>query len=228
MKNKLTKIIFFFLLAYSLTGNAVESNSTAVAKIFDETINIADLEPNSKLISRYKRSYPKLSEEDVLDKMKEIKFSSIIRKRISQKLTQEHNLEPTEEEVRSYTDFFNRSMPSSTLKMMTPQMKEFSLTFNRSVVKNYKMSKYLYETYGGTVIFQQANPQEPVGAYRKLLEEYVSQGKFKIYQEKYKESFWSYYLKDHSMVIPKGKVDFSLPWWEQKALKAKGHKVDKI
>jgi len=139
----------------------------------------------------------------------------MIWERITQKLSQEHDLEPTAEEVESFAKVLNSTNSGSSSPALTPEMKESSLKMHKSFVKTYKISKYLYETYGGTVIFQQGNPQEPVGAYRKLLEEYVAQGNFKIYKKKYKEAFWEYYLREHPMVTPKDKVDFSKPWWEK-------------
>lgn len=197
MKNKFMVIVCSFLLTFSLSAFAQEDSSAKVAQILGNTIHVTDLEIDLRFLKGYKRSYPGLSEDDVLDKMRANKLTSIIWKRIIQKLSDEHNLEPTAEEVGSFTEAIHR------------------FRANRDVVKTYKISKYLYETYGGTVIFQQGNPHEPVGAYRKLLEEYQAQGNFKIYHPKYEKAFWAYYLRKHPMVIPEDKVDFSKPWWEK-------------
>lgn len=215
MKNKFTVIVFSFLFMFCLKGFTHENNPTKVAQILGETIYSTDLEIDQRFVKGYKRSYPDLSEEDVLDKMRENKLTSIIWKRITQKLSQENDLEPTDEEVRSFTKAIHRFNSNSSPEKLTPEMKEASLKMDKNFVKTYKISKHLYETYGGTVIFQQGNPQEPVGAYRKLLEEYEAQGNFKIHNQKYKKAFWEYYLREHPMVIPKDKVDFSKPWWQK-------------
>lgn len=57
-----------------------------------------------RFLKGYKRSYPDLSEDNVLDKMRADKLTSIIWKRIIQKLSDEHNLEPTADEVGSFTE----------------------------------------------------------------------------------------------------------------------------
>jgi hypothetical protein len=214
MKNILTMAVCSFLFLFCLNGNAHENNSTKIAQIFEETIYLHDLEIDLQFLNGYKSSYPKLSEEEILDKMRLNKFTSIIWEQIYLKLSQEHNLEPTVKEVESLTDFLKSNSLNPAYTKTTPANEEYSLKIQNSFVKTYKVSKYLYETYGGTVIFQQGNPQEPVGAYRKLLEEYVAQNKFEIYAVKYKKAFWQSYLKEYSMVIPHDKVDFSKPWWE--------------
>jgi hypothetical protein len=215
MKNKFMVIVCSFLLTFSLSAFAQEDSSAKVAQILGNTIHVTDLEIDLRFLKGYKRSYPGLSEDDVLDKMRANKLTSIIWKRIIQKLSDEHNLEPTAEEVGSFTEAMHRFRAKSLTETLTSEMKEASFRANRDVVKTYKISKYLYETYGGTVIFQQGNPHEPVGAYRKLLEEYQAQGNFKIYHPKYEKAFWAYYLRKHPMVIPEDKVDFSKPWWEK-------------
>jgi hypothetical protein len=178
-----------------------------------DTIHGTDLEIDQRALKGYKRSYPDLSETQIIDKVRADKLTSIIWERIFQKLSNEHDLEPTIKEVRSFAEFIRRSSPKSSPEELTSEMEEVSLEVYKNFVRTYKISKYLYETYGGTVIFQQGNPQEPVGAYRKLLEEYQAQGHFKIYNPKYEKAFWGYYLREHPMVIPEDKVDFSQPWW---------------
>jgi hypothetical protein len=215
MKNKFTVIVFSFLFTFCLKGFALDNSPIKVAHILGDTIYATDLEIDLRFLKGYKRSYPDLSEENVLDKMRKDKLTSIIWERIIQKLSKEHDLEPTTKEVESFTKAIHRSNSNSSPDKLTPEMKEASLKVNRNFVKTYKISKYLYETYGGTVIFQQGNPQEPVGAYRKLLEEYEAQGNFKIYNQKYEKDFWEYYLREHPMVTPQNKVDFSKPWWEK-------------
>jgi len=215
MQIKFLNIICSLLLLFSLAGNAVEDNSTRIAKIFGEIIHLSDLEPISIYLKSYKHSYPKLSEEEIFDKVTKSKLSSIIWDRIFKKLSQDHNLEATEKEIKSFIaamPHFNSELKG---KESTSEMKEASLKIYASFVNNYKMSKHLYELYGGTVIFQQLNPLEPVGAYRKLLEEYENQGKLEIYNKKLKVAFWKYYLSEHRMIVPPNKVDFSKPWWEK-------------
>ena len=83
-------------------------------------------------------------------------------------------------------------------------------------IRTWKLSKALYEKYGGTVIFQQANPVEPVGAYRMLILESETKGIFKVVDVGMRSAMWHYFMReDHPGQIPKDKVDYSEPWWMQ-------------
>ena len=97
MKNKFMVIVCSFLLTFSLNAFAQEDSSAKVAQILGNTIHVTDLEIDLRFLKGYKRYYPGLSEDDVLDKMRADKLTSIIWKRIIQKLPDEHNLEPTAE-----------------------------------------------------------------------------------------------------------------------------------
>lgn len=215
MNTKLTATIFSFLLFISFHSLATDSHSNEVALIFGETLYISDLEVEERYVRINRRSYPDLSDEQIFEKLQKNKLSSIIWQRINNKLITENDLQPSEEEITSYTKTIFHDMSDSPIDLSLPEMKEAQVKMSKTFVSKYKISKFLYETYGGKVIFQQANPQEPVGAYRALLEDYVEHGELKIYKQDYHDSFWSYYLRDHPMEIPKDRVDFSKPWWEK-------------
>jgi hypothetical protein len=85
----------------------------------------------------------------------------------------------------------------------------------RSMVLQWKVSKALYQRYGGEVIFQQANPMEPVGAMRRFLEEQEKAGAFEIYDAGERKRFYDYYVRPQIMVVPKEKVNYEVPWWRK-------------
>jgi hypothetical protein len=85
-----------------------------------------------------------------------------------------------------------------------------------SAVKGWKFDRALYRQYGGAVIFQQSNPFEPVGAYRKFLEEHERKGSFEILDAALRRSFWEYYTGEPEMVVPPAEVNYETPWWLQK------------
>lgn len=58
------------------------------------------------------------------------------------------------------------------------------------LVKGWKLDRALYQKYGGTVIFQQGTPMEPVGAYRKFLEEMEQAKVFEIYDPDNRTKVW--------------------------------------
>lgn len=84
-------------------------------------------------------------------------------------------------------------------------------------VTQWKIDRLLYQRYGGgTVIFQQFSPQEPVGAHRRFLEEAEAAKVIEFYDPEVREKFWKYYLdEDGSLMhaIPSDEVDFDQPWW---------------
>lgn len=85
----------------------------------------------------------------------------------------------------------------------------------RSMVLQWKTSRALYQRYGGEVIFQQANPMEPVGAMRQFLEEQEKAGTFEIYDAGERKRFFEYYVRPQMMVVPKEKVNYDVPWWRK-------------
>lgn len=88
-------------------------------------------------------------------------------------------------------------------------------TVAQVMIRQWLLDKSLYEKYGGRVIFQQANPNEPVGAYRAFLADHERRGTFRIFDTQRRDEFWSYFTKQHSMELTKDQIDFSKPWWEK-------------
>jgi hypothetical protein len=89
-------------------------------------------------------------------------------------------------------------------------------TLAEAAVIQWKVSKALYQQYGGTVIFQQSNPYEPVGAYAKFLAEQEQKKAFEISDPQLRQIFWCYFNCEQSMIVPPEKVSYNLPWWLQK------------
>ncbi len=87
-------------------------------------------------------------------------------------------------------------------------------------VMQWKLDRSLYERFGGTVVYQHRNPQEPVGAYRQLVESYAEGGKIQIRDPAVRKAFWSRFKIGDTLsawVRPPEEVDFSQPWWERAA-----------
>ena len=81
------------------------------------------------------------------------------------------------------------------------------------MVEQWMLNRLLHKRYGGTVIWQQFNPQEPVEAYRGFLEDAERTGAFAIYDKKDREAFFHYYTRKHPFVVKPAEVDFEKPWW---------------
>ncbi len=80
-------------------------------------------------------------------------------------------------------------------------------------VLGWKIDRALYARHGGVVIFQQANPFEPVGAYRAELEAHEQAGTFAILDPELRQGFWHYYTDMGHNEIPADAEDFAVPWW---------------
>jgi hypothetical protein len=89
-------------------------------------------------------------------------------------------------------------------------------TLAEAAVKGWKFDRALYKQYGGTVIFQQSNPFEPVGAYRQFLEAHERKSSFEILDPALRQAFWAYYTGEQEMVVPPAEVNYETPWWLQK------------
>lgn len=80
-------------------------------------------------------------------------------------------------------------------------------------VLGWKIDRALYARHGGVVIFQQANPFEPLGAYRAELEAQEQAGRFAIVDPALRKQFWHYYTDMGHNEIPADADDFAVPWW---------------
>ena len=190
-----------------------------VAQIFGKDILMSDLNPNDDEIKIVKQSFPNLSDEEALTEARSQKLNSLIWTPIMAGFANTHDVEPTEEEMHGFAKFMKAmkaDLPPEVAKNIPQISAEMERKIYQPFVKNWKISKALHGEYGGTAIFQQANPMEPVGAYRKLLESHEAKGDLKIYHEKLNQQFWEYYLREHPFQIPQNQVDYSKPWWLEK------------
>jgi hypothetical protein len=90
------------------------------------------------------------------------------------------------------------------------QEKEFATR----TIQVWKFDQTLFKQYGGTVVMKQANPLEPIGAYKKFLEEREKAKSFEITDADYKKNFWKLFdIPKQAVVVPPNKVDYSKPWW---------------
>lgn len=104
------------------------------------------------------------------------------------------------------------SMPAPPAGLTAAQRAELR-KIPEGIVLNWKISRALYQKYGGEVIFQQANPLEPVGAMRKFLEEQEKSGAFAIHSAADRQRFYAYYTRTHPSVVPASEINYDKPWW---------------
>jgi hypothetical protein len=131
---------------------------------------------------------------------------------------EEHRIEATDAEIGEFLAFLRKQ----SRRQNDPRVLDFDpaspamRAMGKSWVVSWKRSKALYEQYGGTVIWNQGNPQEPVGAYRALFREHEAHGTVKILDAAYRRKVQQWLdTPDPSFVIPPEKVDYSMPWWRR-------------
>jgi hypothetical protein len=223
MVQLLTYACVTLMVISSFSGNSGTYKNEKIALVFGETIYLTDLDPEELELDRYKRSYPDLSKAEIVNKVHNNKLTSLIWKQVISKFSENYDVEPSQEEIDGYINAmkaFSSERPKSEenwrpAEIESEEIKEQISNIYKDFVRKYKISKKLYELYGGVVIFQQGNPLEPVGAYRKLLELHESNKDFVIYNKEFKTSFWDYYVREHRGIIPEDKVDYTVPWWKR-------------
>ena len=123
----------------------------------------------------------------------------------------ENALEPTELEIDALLAAM--SAPPESDAAEVAERREVA----RQVVMSYKISRSLYQEYGGRVVFQQAGPW-PIDAYRSFLEERQEAGAFRILDPDLVAGFWEYLADDtaHSFYPPdEAEAAVSTPWWQR-------------
>lgn len=106
-------------------------------------------------------------------------------------------------------------LPATASQEMKDQAKVESRKLLTEMVRSWKISSLLYKRYGGTVIFQQANPLEPVGAMRRFLEQQEANKAFTIHDPAARKRFYAYYTLNHPSVVPPDQVNYDKPWWRK-------------
>ncbi|MCS6809298.1 MAG: hypothetical protein RML40_11045 [Bacteroidota bacterium] len=118
---------------------------------------------------------------------------------------QQQQAQALKKQVQQALEQLSKPMPEPT-----QQEREMA----QRTIQIWKFDQALYKQYGGTVVMKQANPLEPIGAYKKYLEEHERSKSFEIYDGTYKKNFWKLFdISKEAIVIPPQKVDYSKPWW---------------
>ena len=85
----------------------------------------------------------------------------------------------------------------------------------RRFIQSWKINKFLYERYGGRIVFYQGGP-EPIDAYYEELKTLASDGELKIHNSLLEQEFWKYYAdRSRHIAMPRddGEKLLKKPWW---------------
>ena len=215
--------ILFLLLCWTQRG--IASTSPVVAVLLGKPISLHDLGPSSRMFSMMKSTCHK----KIAVCINQYRFDRLhykIMHALFSQFAQQNNIRVSEGEIRSYCRIFqkfdrdNPVMKQYAQKHASVQEKKAMEAVREEVaktqIKNWKIQALLYKKYGGRVIFQQLNPEEPVDAIEHFLKLKQKQGAFKILNAAYNQKFWHYFNLPHT-VLEKKDVNFDKPWWEQTA-----------
>lgn len=109
-------------------------------------------------------------------------------------------------QIEQQLGVLNQSMPKPTQRERDMADK---------IIRAWKFDQIVYNQYGGVVLASQTGPQ-PLGAYKKFLEDHQKKNSFEIFDKSYQKKFWEVFSPGkNSTVVPNDKVNFSKPWWVQ-------------
>ena len=145
--------------------------------------------------------------------------------RLFGRFAEENGIVAGPDEVASFLEAISGGRPAGGQEEeeeLTPeearQVEELRNQMAHSAVRQWKINKALYETFGGRIIYQQLGP-EPLDAYRLFLEKRQSEGAFTIRDKTLEKDFWRYFTDDtiHDFMEPGGPDEaraFRIPPWQ--------------
>jgi hypothetical protein len=201
-------LLLIFTLSPALAaGQGAASADRVVARVMGLSITQGQLDdPDAKIAGiDFGPGEKNLSEEKKAEQRR-LRLESVIWKQLREEYYRRNGVVATRAEMNAFARAIFKQRAARGV----------SRTLAEAAVKGWKFDRALYRQYGGTVIFQQSNPFEPVGAYRKFLEEHEGKRSFEILDPALKESFWAYYTGEPEFVVPSAEVNYETPWWLQK------------
>ncbi len=101
----------------------------------------------------------------------------------------------------------------SVLSQPAPKPTQKEREYAEKIVRTWKFDQMVYKQYGGPVTANQMGFQ-PVGAYKKFLEDEEKKKTFEITDGSYKKKFWEILTPGkNANLVPPDKVNFNKPWW---------------
>lgn len=202
----------FFCLVFATAVMAAD-NTQNIAEVYGTPITEAALTPPAQTAAYLKQNFKGKAYEQRLQEYRVFKLTSLINAALFNKYVEKNNITASPEDIKKVKEKLFNAHPG--MKKTTSNMDQATKDkIAKMLVLQWKVNKKLYQTYGGTVIFQQADPQQPIGAVKKFLEKQNKAGHFRIYDPKYREAYWKPYTQKQRFVIPPNKVNFSKPWWD--------------
>jgi heat shock protein HslJ len=152
-------------------------------------------------------------------------LQGVVVTRLLDRYAAQHSIDVESQELEAFLGKMEAGMAAEGLTAddnLTPkearQVDAMRRRLGVSLIRQWKINKSLYETYGGRIIYQQLGP-EPLDAYRQYLEARQTAGDFTIENSVMAEQFWGYFTDESRHVfMESGGEDaaraFTTPPWE--------------
>ena len=213
-------MVLFGAILVSLGINTPQAANEIIARLFDKSISNSVLQPSQSDVNRFQAILTDKSEPEIRKILAQRALGTKITESVLADYASKNEIKPTVGEVESAYSVIKSWTADleSSLEYSDEDIERYRLLMAKGMAKNWKVSKALYNTYGGDVVMQQTNPLTPVGAYQELFEQYREQGEFVIYDPVFKAAFWESVRVKYENVLQQNNIDFSTPWWEKSQL----------
>ena len=219
-RSDIIPMVLFGAILVSLGINTPQAANEIIARLFDKSISNSELQPSQSDVNRFQAILTDKSEPEIRKILAQRALGTKITESVLADYASKNEIKPTVGEVESAYSVIKSWTADleSSLEYSDEDIERYRLLMAKGMAKNWKVSKALYNTYGGDVVMQQTNPLTPVGAYQELFEQYREQGEFVIYDPVFKAAFWESVRVKYENVLQQNNIDFSTPWWEKSQL----------
>ena len=180
-----------------------------VATLFGEPVDEQAISPSAKQLNQLAKMNS-ASKEMALAQFRHRALADKIIQAVLDDYAQKRGITVDKSLVEKFKSRFSASLNSPSLSESEQRSADQIAT---KQVLRWQIDKALYEEFGGTVVYQQSNPQMPAGAYEKLLKNYQQQGAFTITDGRYQAVFWEAIEPPYPFELEEEQIDFSQPWW---------------
>lgn len=201
--------VSLFLVLLTFFSVASQAQQNVIATVFGESLTLDDISPNKEQLSQIARMNS-ASKDMAMAQFRHGFLAETIVEAVLAHYAETQDISASSELVEKFktrfAEDFSENPPNATEPV---SLEEVAV----KQVERWLIDKALYADFGGVVIFQQNNPQMPVGAYEQLLKQYQKQGHFAILDDSYSAVFWEAFEPPFTFEIEPDQIDFSQPWW---------------
>lgn len=171
----------------------VGNNETLVATVFGEPLYLEALTPTQAEFKR--KELPQAEFDEWLRTFRGARMYDNVRSAVTRKYIEREKLGVTKEEFAAVVASVERQLKSATDlpegNTFTPaERKGIMVAWQRASLQDWKVTKSLYEKYGGRVGMGSLGAWIAFDAHNALLQEHVKAGDIKFHHAEMEKAFW--------------------------------------